>query len=57
MTNNELKKESLQRYKALEIDSAPAVLVCSECKTTYKAEHIAIKCASLDIEIAKEKIN
>jgi hypothetical protein len=57
MTDNELRRQSLQRYIASEVDSAPAVLVCIECKTTYRAEHIAIKCAILDIEIAKEKAN
>jgi Zn finger protein HypA/HybF involved in hydrogenase expression len=57
MTNNELRKQSLKRYEAVDIESAPAELTCLECNTTYKAGYVAVKCAILDIEIAKEKAN
>lgn len=57
MSENEQRKEALKRFQLLENDLAPANLTCPECKTTYKAEYLAVKCKNLDIDIAKEKAN
>ena len=57
MSDYELRKQSLKRYEAVDTEFAPAELTCLECNAIYKSVHIATKCASLDIEIAKEKAN
>ena len=52
MTENELKKAAIQKFKVVDPDFSPESHTCAECQTVYKTPIFSKHCASYDKEIA-----